>query len=158
MSVYSTLDTQLFISSTTITSTTTTKTQYAALTWVEVLEVEDMGQYGDTASAITFVSLKDGRVRKFKGTRDGGDMAVVVGADQLDTGQIAMDAAQADDKFEYGFKVVIPNRVTSGGTDEVDYFRGRVMSNKKTVGASNQIIKKNYSIAVNSVITTVPNA
>jgi hypothetical protein len=155
MTVSTSTEARFFISSTTITASTDTITEYAALVWVEVGEVEDLGQFGDTSNEVTFTSLKDGRVRKFKGSKNAGTMALVCGDDPADLGQKKMDVAEVDSRFEYGFKVVINNQVTSNGLDGVDYFRGLVMSNPKTVGASDNIVRINYSIAINSAILSV---
>lgn len=155
MSIASSAEARFYISNAVVDSTVDTATEYAALTWVEVLEVEDLGSFGDTSSEVTFTSLKDGRVRKFKGSRNAGNMALVCGHDPVDTGQIAMVAAEADNRFEYAFKVTLNNEVTSGGTEEINYFRGRVMSKDKTVGSVDNILRRNFSIAINSAITEV---
>lgn len=43
-----------------------TETKYKADTYVEVGEIEDLGEFGDTFSSVNFTSLKNGRVRKPK--------------------------------------------------------------------------------------------
>src|SRR5690606_15599883 len=60
------------------------------LTYVEVGEVESVGDYGDEASDVSFTGLSDGRVRHLKGAFDAGVMSIVVGLDAGDAGQVAM--------------------------------------------------------------------
>ncbi|EPM82047.1 hypothetical protein A260_28286, partial [Pseudomonas syringae pv. actinidiae ICMP 19068] len=67
-----------------------TEADYKQDVYVDVGEIEDLGEFGDTFSSVTFTSLKDGRVRKYKGTADAGDMTLTVGLDNGDAGQKAV--------------------------------------------------------------------
>ena len=66
-----------------------TEALYKADDYVDVGEIEDLGEFGDTFSSVTFTSLRDGRVRKYKGTADAGDLTLTVGLDNGDLGQAA---------------------------------------------------------------------
>lgn len=123
-----------------VASTPANAAAYAALTgWTEVGLVESLGEYGDEATAVTFAALSDGRQRKGKGVRD--------------AGQQALDSAEATNN-NFAFKVVLPNRLTTGGTDEVQYFKGLVMSKRLNVGANGNVVKRTFNIGVNSPLTT----
>lgn len=127
---------------------------YEADSYIEVGEIESLGNFGDKSSAINFTSLKDQRVRKLKGPRDAGNMAITVGNDQTDEGQIAMIAAEAQ-KFDYNFKVVLNDALTLGGNGSVAFFFGKVMSKDLAVGTATNVVKRNFSVDINSPITDV---
>ncbi len=128
---------------------------FVADSYIEVFEVEDMGEFGDESETITFTSLQDGRVRKFKGPRDAGTMAIVVGDDPNDEGQIAMEAAEAT-PFDYNFRAILNDAVTLGGTPSEHYFIGKVMSKRRNVGQANNIVRRTFSVGVNSAPLTIP--
>lgn len=128
---------------------------YEADSYIEVGEVEDMGQLGDESAEITFTALSDARVRKFKGARDAGTMAIVCGSDTSDAGQDAMVTAEAS-SFDYNFKVMLNDQVTIGGTPTVQYFSGKVMSKRRNIGNVGNVVRYNFNVGVNTVILEVP--
>jgi len=134
----------------TATSTTDTQGEYEALSYVEVGEVEDLGQVGDEDADVAFTALNDSRVRHFKGPTDGGTIAVVAGDDTTDTGQAAMDAAFANKTEDYAFKLELADELTLAGTPTTLYFRGKVMSMRRNVGNVSNVVRKNYNVGVNS--------
>lgn len=131
-----------------------TTAEFAALSWVEVGMVESLGEFGDEASAVTGAVLGDGRIRKAKGARDAGTLALVCFHAPLDVGQIAMESAEAS-TANFTFKVVLPDRPEADGTDSILYFRGLVMSKRKNVGENDNIIRNTYQVGINSPIYTV---
>lgn len=138
-----------------VTSATNTAALFAALTWTEVGLVESLGDFGDESSSVTGAALGDGRIRKSKGARDAGTMAIVCFDDGSDVGQQAMVAAEAT-KSNFAFKIVIPNRLNATGTDEIDYFRGLVMSKRRTIGNNDNLVRRNFNLGVNSPVIEVP--
>lgn len=122
--------------------------------YVEVGELEDMGEFGDTSEDITFTSLNDGRVRHIKGPRDAGTMPATSGMDMTDAGQAAMDAAEAQ-PHSYNFKVVLDNATTLAGTGSEHYFTGKVMSRRIQVGNASNVMRKLYSIGIQTEILEV---
>ena len=128
--------------------------QFLTDTYVEVLEVEDLGEFGDEAEEVTFASLSDGRMRKLKGVRDAGTMAVIVGDDPTDAGQTALVSAEAD-VLDYNFKVVLNDKLTDLGTPSEHYFRGKVMSKRLAVGTVNNVLRRTFNIGVNSEIIEI---
>jgi hypothetical protein len=125
--------------------------------WTELKEVENLGEVGDQSQEITFSSLADSRTRRSKGTRDGGVQQIVVGADPLDAGQLAFEAAEGTD-FEYAIKIEHNNAPTPLYTNEIRYYRGLVMSKRVQIGENNQIVKKMFSVGVNSEQFEAPPA
>lgn len=127
----------------------TDATSYAADTYVEVGEIENLGEFGDQVSAATFTALADRRVRKFKGTYDAGDLALVIGFDSGDAGQTALNNALKDSGSEdYNFKVELDD-------GDIFYFAGKVMSRRIATGAADDIVKANVSIAINTEVVEV---
>jgi hypothetical protein len=126
---------------------------YEADSYIEVGEIEDMGEFGDESSRITFTALSDGRTRKFKGPRDAGEQTIVVGDDPTDEGQIALEAAEAQ-PLDYDFKVVLNDRLTLGGENSNHFFIGKVFSKKRNVGNVSNVVKRSFIIGINSAITS----
>ena len=124
--------------------------------YIEVGEVEDLGAFGDESTEITFDSLSRGRTLKLKGTRNAGNMPVTVGDDTTDEGQIAMEAAEGT-KFDYNFYIELPDAETIGGENSKHYFAGKVMSKRRNVGTANNVIRRNFSVGINSdIVETEP--
>lgn len=154
MAIASTTGAQFFLGP--INAVAADETDYGALSYTEVKEVESIGEFGDQASTVTFTSLGDARVRKRKGVRDAGDLNVVVGNDPLDPGQLAMIAAQETEN-SYAFKVVLADAADANDTDSTFYFRALVASTRLNVGAANDIIKRTFVVLIDSAVVEVPS-
>lgn len=125
---------------------------YETETWTEVGEVENLGEFGDEATLVNFLSVKDGRTRKLVGSRDAGTLALVCGRDPLDAGQIAMKAA-AGTKFDFNFKVVAADAQSEDFTDSIFYFSGPVASQRNSFGGGDDVTKITFNIGINTSIT-----
>jgi len=133
-----------------------TQAEYEADTYVDVGEIEDLGEFGDTFSSVTFTSLKNGRVRKYKGTADAGDLTVTVGLDNGDAGQSAVKTAHKDrSKGDYNIKITL----NDGDPDASPaikpttfYFRVKVMNNTVAPGAADNVVRRNITMGINSDI------
>lgn len=136
-----------------------TDTEYAADTYVEVGEIEELGEFGDTFSSVTFTSLKDGRVRKYKGTADAGDMTLTVGLDNGDAGQAAVKTAHKDrSKGDYNLKVTLNDGDATAVPPVLPttfYFRGKVMNNTVAPGAADNVVRRNITIGINSDVLEI---
>ena len=131
--------------------------EFQADSYVEVGEVEDLGEYGDQSEDVTFASLGDSRTRHFKGTRDAGTAPITVGKDVTDEGQIALVAAEAS-HLDYNFKIVNNDALTLGGQGSEDYFYGKVMSKRDSVGNVNNVVRRNFAVGINSrIVTNAPS-
>jgi hypothetical protein len=122
-------------------------TAYKALTYVEIGEVESLGEFGDAANDVTFTSLSDARVRHLKGARDAGVLSLVVGRDPLDAGQIAARAAEKT-KFAYAFKVVAEDAPDEDGTPSSFFFHALVQGAKENFGEADNVIKTNIDLGI----------
>lgn len=131
--------------------TVDTIAEYAALTWVEVGEVETLGEFGDESSAVNFLSVGDARTRKLKGARDAGTLALTVGRDPLDLGQVALRAAEKT-KFEYAFKVVAADAPDEDFTDTSYFFGALVMSARDNYGNADNVVRTTFNLGINTEI------
>ncbi len=137
------------------TAATDTASEYAALTpWVEIGEVEDMGEFGDESGVTNFASIGDGRTRKLKAARDAGTLTLTVGRDPLDPGQIALKAAERT-KFEYAFKVVAADAPDEDYTDTIYYFGALVMSQRDRYGTNDNVVRTVFNLGINTEIIEV---
>ncbi len=152
--IVSNIGTRIFIGPV-VTATPDTKTEYEALTYVEIGLVESLGEFGDESGSGTFTSLNDGRVRKYKNVRDAGNLALTVARDVTDPGQTALVAAEATRNGKYAFKVVYPDRLTENGTDGADYFRALVRSKRNNPGAGGNVLRRSFMIDIDSAIVEV---
>lgn len=155
MAIASTTGAKIYIGP--INTTADSVSDYSGLSYVEIGEVESIGEFGDQASTIEFTSLADARVRKRKGVRNAGDLNVVCANDPLDAGQIAAIAAEATENT-YAIKVELADAADANDTDSVFYFRALVASARLSIGAANEMIKRNFAMLIDSAITEVPSA
>lgn len=125
--------------------------------WEEVEEVEDLGEIGDTSEEITFTAIRSARVRKMKGARNAGTAAIVVGRDPLDDGQQAMIAAEKTD-FNYAFKIEYADARTPSYTHSIEYYAGLVLSRPTNIGNVANVVRRTFSVAVNTAIYAVDTA
>ncbi|WP_223448491.1 phage tail protein [Pseudomonas sp. BF-R-19] len=137
-----------------------TEADFKADTYVEVGEIEDLGEFGDTFSSVTFSSLSDGRVRKFKGLADAGDLTLTVGLDNGDAGQAALKVAHKDRTTgDYNIKITL-NDGDPGATPVITpttfYMRGKVMNNTVAAGTADNVVRRNVTVGINSEILEIP--
>jgi hypothetical protein len=123
-----------------------------AATFVEVLGVENLGEFGDENETVTFTVLGDGRVRKMKGTADAGTLALVVGRDGDDAGQLALRAA-AKTKSRYAIKVTLDDQITpTTGNPTTFWFAAIIGSAKNSIGSANEVVKTTFNLLIDSPI------
>lgn len=121
--------------------------------WVEVGEVESIGEVGDQSNPITFASLGDQRMLKLKGVRDAGTLQVTCARDGEDDGQIAMEAAEKT-PFNYRFRIRYNDAPDASYSPSTDYFAGQVMSRQVNLADVNAITRRTFSVGVNTPVYT----
>jgi hypothetical protein len=129
---------------------------YQALSYVEVGEVQNLGEFGDQANDVTFIALSNSRVRHFKGARDAGVLALVVGRDPLDVGQIALRAAEKT-KFSYAFKVLAADAADANDPDSEFYFHALVQSARDTFGEADNVVMTTFNLGIVTEIFEDPS-
>ncbi|TPN44459.1 iron ABC transporter substrate-binding protein [Mesorhizobium sp. B1-1-4] len=152
MSVSTASETKVYIGPTTPAADAAA---YAALTWVEIGEVQSVGEFGDQANDVTFTSLSDGRVRHLKGARDAGALALVCGRDALDLGQVAARAAEKT-KFAYAIKIVAADALDANDTDSIFYFHALVQSARNNFGENDAVVTTTFNLGIVTAIIEVP--
>jgi hypothetical protein len=147
---------RFYISNASVTSAVDTLAEFEATSaWIEVGLIEDLGEIGDEASSVTGAAIGDGRIRKAKGARDAGVMAIVAFHDPIDVGQLAVIAAEATND-NYAFKIVLPDSPSGSYSDTIQYFRGLVMSKRLRLGTNDNIMRRVFNVGVNSQVYEDP--
>lgn len=104
---------------------------YEALSWTTIGEVVNAGEFGRVYELLKHNAINTRSTVKKKGTYDEGQLALTLGLDTDDAGQIIAKAAAASDN-DYSIRVT-----TQNGDDY--YMQVQVMSFKVQVGQANQI-------------------
>lgn len=157
MAVFSTAGSKLYIG-TVLTDKPDdfTVSDFTSQTWTAINNLENIGSFGDESEEITFNDIARNRVLKVKGTRNAGNMEVVIGVDYSDKGQIALLEAEKD-IFDYAFRIVF-NDAPEGGTPSERLFIAKVMKASEEAGEANNIAKLNVSLGINSNIVRIKAA
>lgn len=138
-----------------VNSSANGQSAYEALSYVEVGEVESISEFGDSFNEVTFTALSDRRVRKFKGSKNAGNITVAIGHDSADTGQTNLDTALGSDS-DYAFKIELDDAGTgSPSSPTTFFFRGKVMSVRTNPGDAENIVRLTAEIAINSDIVKI---
>ena len=128
---------------------------YEALTFVDIGEVTDLGEFGRVYNLVTHNPLGDRRTIKRKGSYNDGSITLSMARVPTDPGQaILVDAV--DDDASYAVKVTLQN-----GT--VFYTTVQVMSYTTNVGSVDQITSASVTLEIDCDIlqvdpVSVPNA
>jgi len=104
---------------------------YAALSFTAVGEITDLGEFGREYALVTHNPVGDRGTVKKKGSFNEGSMAMSLGLDTDDAGQILTKAAAASDA-DYAFKLTTQN-------GDIYYFQAQVMTFKVGVGTVDNI-------------------
>lgn len=120
---------------------------YGALTFTEIGEVTAIPTHGDTYAKIEHKPLSRRRVRKLKGTVDGGSFTVAMAFAPGDDGQVALLSA-------LGMDVSVPFLETLQDGTKI-YFLGLVMSKPHIIGSVDNITAAEAMIEVDSAETIV---
>lgn len=120
--------------------------------WVEVGEVENLGEVGDQSEVVRFLSLSDGRVRKSRGTKDAGDMTITVAYDGENQGQTNLrTAADLTTNVKYNFRVAL-NDAPAGPSPTPTYiaFKALAQGYRLAVGGANGTVMMNVTLSVDT--------
>lgn len=120
---------------------------YEALTYTNVGEITDLGEFGKEYNLISFTALGNRRVRKLKGSYNNGALQLQLARDTADAGQTSLRTALGSDN-SYSFRVTLQN-----GTDL--YFQGKVMSYRTVVGSVDSVTGATTAIEIDTDIVEV---
>jgi len=125
------------------------QTAFAALTYTEIGEVSDLGEFGREYNIVKFNPLKDRRTVKRKGSFDDGTVQVQLAKAATDAGQILLKSAVNSDA-SHSVKIVLQD-----GT--IFYFTAQVSSSTVNVGNVDQITSSTFKLEIdNDIIEILP--
>lgn len=141
------------------TASAETQSQFEADTYQEVGDVEEIGEFGDQRASVQFAALKDGRVRKGRGTADAGEVPLRYAHRTADVGQDAIKAAYEAESHaadEFNFKVMLNDQITpSTGNPTTFYFRAKVMGRRVQSVSNDGVVRAVATLAINSPVIEV---
>jgi hypothetical protein len=123
-------------------------TGYAALTWKEVGEIVDMGEFGKEYSQVTHNPLGSRQTIKRKGSYNEGSLALKMARVPSDDGQAILVAA-VDSDDSVSVKVELQD-----GT--IMYTTAQVMGYKTGVGSADQITSATCALEIDRPIVEDP--
>ena len=128
---------------------TYTQAAFTALTYTEIGEVSDLGEFGREYNVVKFNPLKDRRTVKRKGSFDDGTVQVQLAKAATDAGQILLKSAVNSDA-SHSVKIVLQD-----GT--IFYFTAQVSSSTVNVGNVDQITSSTFKLEIdNDIIEVLP--
>jgi hypothetical protein len=128
----------------------TSAAAFTALTWVPVIGLNDLGEFGDEAEIVKFKTIDGARVRKKVGTKDAGTFEITVGRDPADLGQQAMRAAVGS-KDAYAIKLELNDAPAGvGSTPTTFYLKAYVASAKNKLGDADTVVTTTFTLEVDA--------
>ena len=125
------------------------QTAFTALTYTEIGEVSDLGEFGREYNIVKFNPLKDRRTVKRKGSFDDGTVQVQLAKAATDAGQILLKSAVNSDA-SHSVKIVLQDGTTF-------YFTAQVSSSTVNVGNVDQITSSTFKLEIdNDIIEILP--
>lgn len=121
---------------------------FALLTWTEIGELSEMGEFGRQYNLVTFNILGDRRTVKRKGSYNDGTISAQMARVPSDAGQVILTAAVNSD-VSVGVKVVLQD-----GT--VFYMTAQIMSYTTNIGNVDQITSATVNFEIDNDIIEVP--
>lgn len=113
---------------------------YALLSFSDVGEVENLGEFGKSFNLVSFLPLAQRGASKVKGSFNNGSFEPQLAMDIADAGQVIMLAALESDN-NYAFEVAL-----TGG--EVFYFAGLVMKFAPVINTVDDIVRRAAMIEI----------
>lgn len=154
MSIFTTAGTKLFIGSAMNNKAEDfNENDFTSQTWTRIDGINNYGSFGDTSEEVTVNDIGKNRVQKLKGTRNAGNMEIVMSVDYTDAGQKALRAAEKT-IHDYAFRVVF-NDAPVNGTPSERLFIAKVMSASEEAGEANNTVKLLVTLGINSNIVVI---
>lgn len=120
---------------------------FLALTWTEIGEVSDLGEFGRQYNLVTFNTLGNRRTVKRKGSYNDGTIAAQMARVPSDAGQAILTVA-VDSDTSYSVKIVLQD-----GT--IFYTTAQIMSYTTNVGNVDQITSATVNLEIDNDIIEV---
>jgi len=126
---------------------TYTEAGFAALTFTEIGEISDLGEFGRQYNLVTFNALGNRRTVKRKGSYNDGTIAAQMARVPADAGQTILTAAVNSDA-SYSLKITLQD-----GT--IFYTTAQIMSYTTNVGNVDQITAATVNLEIDNDIIEV---
>ncbi len=124
---------------------------YAALTFVDIGQVEKLGSFGATFAKSEFQPLK-GAKQKYKGSSDNGAIQPSIAIDSADAGQTLLQSAAEDETQKlYSFCVTFADGAKR-------YFRGRVFGSPETADGADSMLMTTPTVEISTRVVKVAAA
>ena len=127
---------------------TYTQAGFTALSFTEVGELTNLGEFGREYALVTHNPVGDRRTIKRKGSFNEGSITLEMALDNDDAGQVLLKAA-ADSDMSYSFKVTTQN-------GDIYFFSAQTMSFRVSVGTVDQITSATAMLEIDGDIIEVP--
>lgn len=115
---------------------------YAAMTYVVIGEVTNIGEFGKEFALVTHQPLATRGVKKGKGSFNHGTLNPTLAVDNEDAGQVVLQAALESD-LSYAFLVTLQD-----GSEY--YMMGKTMSLKTAVNTVDDVVTSSPTVEVDS--------
>lgn len=151
---------QIFVSSVAVSNTTNlTQSDYAALSWIEVKGLGNLGETGKSTNILTYPTWSDTVGQKAKGMTDAGSPTAEFARIPTDPGQTILRAAGAVGNNNcYAFKILRADGQV-GGTGTIQYNRGLVTGPTRPNGQNEDFDLEVFTLAfVQEEIVVAPSA
>ena len=125
---------------------------FAALAWVTVGEVTNMGDIGPEATLVTYDSIGDRVTKKLKGQINMGSQSVELGQDLSDAGQTILKSAVT---LSSGTIDTIHSFRITYKDGALDYYTGLPLSYATSLGDANQVTSASTVIEIDNEIVPV---
>lgn len=122
---------------------------YAALDYVEVGCVEDLGSFGPTRNQTEFTCLGDGIIQRLPGAVDNGQLEMTIAYDDT-TVAFPLLADAVENGLTYYFKIELPNKQNETGTNAIWYFGGKVTANAVNVAGADEVVTTTTTVTINT--------
>jgi hypothetical protein len=118
---------------------------YAALSYTDVGEVTNLGDFGATFEDVTNIPLLTGITEHRKGAIDYGELAMVVAYDVDDAGQILVESGVdgANRDVVYSHEVTLQD-------GQILYFTGQFFSAPLSVGDASTMVTTNVNVKLST--------
>lgn len=130
---------------------------FAGVTWTEVLDIEQIGSYGDTANYGSFASLGTRREFSYLTTFTNSPAELIMARNSDDAGQAAIEAAGSTPNATFAVKITLDD-APAGGTPTIDYFIARFSPMQRLGGTNNDVVKWRAQFAIASNVVVVERA
>jgi len=125
---------------------------FAALSWVTIAEVTNMGDVGPEATLVTYDAIGNRVTKKLKGQINMGSQSIDLGQDLTDAGQAILKAAVT---LSSGSIDQIHSFRITYKTGDIDYYTGLPLSYVTGLGDANQVTAASTVIEIDNELVPV---